>query len=391
MLKFGFLGFGQGGGRLVDAILPLSDQYVGMAVNTAINDLEALQHIPDGYRMQLQGNSFGAGRTPELGLQAFLENGPEFLELAQTVTKDTDFIWAVAGLGGGTGTGVMQGFLEHGTQLFDQPVGLIVTMPRDDDGAIQKANVLSVMNQMQKAIDEKRIGAVIVVDNDRFYRQFAEEKRPGDWRDHSNAILANTLHRLNGITGASGQSNFDRTDLLKLLCSSGCLAIGSAALHDYDMEGAYRTVRNAIQKGFFSTGYRLEEAEYYALCFSLNDQGTQLRSSTYEQYFSHHFRSLFPRAIDSFFGYYTEEQNNVLSVVSGLGFPERVFLFRDQVNVIEERQTKRFEVSSLPEIAATNPLLKNKSTVSADNPLLKKRNPLIDSPSPNSNPLLKKK
>lgn len=59
MLKFGFLGFGQGGGRLVDALLPLSDQYVGMAVNTAINDLEALQHIPDGYRMQLLSGQVG--------------------------------------------------------------------------------------------------------------------------------------------------------------------------------------------------------------------------------------------------------------------------------------------------------------------------------------------
>ncbi|SFV03912.1 hypothetical protein [Alicyclobacillus macrosporangiidus] len=396
MLKFGFIGFGQYGGRQVDVLLPLSEHYTGMAVNTAVNDLEGLTNVPDGFRLQLKGNSFGAGRTPELAYNAFLDNGPEFVATAQTVTKDCDFIWVVAGLGGGTGTGALQGFLQHGTELFEQPIGLIITIPRDDDGAVQKANAMGALKYIQDAINEKRIGAVLIVDNDRFFRQFAAENRPGDWRDHSNLLLAKTLHDLNTITIESGQSNFDRTDLLKILCSSGCLAIGSANLRDLDQDSVYQTIRNSIQKGFFSSGYRLEEAEYYALCFTLNEEGSKVRSSTYEQHFVTHLKSLFPNATDSFFGYYTNHKNHVLSVVSGLGLPERVFQFKDQIKVVESRQVKRLDldVSDLPAFSSTtNPLLRRKAGASEDNPLLKRRTTLSAGTAQASrdNPLLRKR
>lgn len=389
MLKMGFIGFGQYGGRQVDAILSLShgSNYTGMAVNTAVNDLDALQHVPDGYRFRLRGNSFGAGRTPELGLQAFLDNGPEFVDMAQQVTKEADFIWAVAGLGGGTGTGALQGFLQHGTSLFEQPIGLIVTIPRDDDGAVQKINTMGILSHIQAAIEEKHVGAVLIVDNDRFYKQFAEEKRPGDWRDNSNLLLAETLHRVNQISSSIGQSNFDRTDLLKLLSSSGCLAVGQAELHQLEQDSVYNVIRNSLHKGFFANGYRLEEAEYYATCFTLNETGEKVRQSTYEQYIGTHLRSVFPNALDSFTGYYSNHKNSVVTLVSGLGLPERVFNFKDQIPNTEERFVKRFEAPTMsPSLG--NPLLQKKSVQTQDNPLLKRSS----SPSPMSdNPLLKRR
>ena len=394
MLRFSFIGFGQYGGRQVDVLLSLqqNDIYTGMAVNTAVNDLEALDNVPDGYRLQLQGNSFGAGRTPELGLAAFMDNGPEFVEMAQTVTRDSDFIWVVAGLGGGTGTGALQGFLEHGTSLFDQPIGLIVTLPRDDDGAVQKANAMTVLGHIQKAVEEQRIGAVIIVDNDRFYRQFAEEKRPGDWRDHSNRLLAETLHKINQISSSVGQSNFDRTDLLKVLSSSGCLAIGSAALRDLEQDSVYNVIRNSLNKGFFANGYRLSEGEIYALCFTLNEAGAKIRQSSYEQHFVSHLRSLMPNATDSFFGYYSNHENHVLSLVSGLGLPDRVFLFKDQLPTQETRSVKRFEMPVSTTLNTSNPLLRKQAAPTADNPLLK-RSARTESAATrvSDNPLLKKK
>lgn len=394
MLRFGFIGFGQYGGRQVDAILALqqNDTYSGMAVNTATNDLEDLDLIPDGNRLQLRGNSFGAGRTPQLGLDAFMNNGPEFVELAQKITQDSDFIWAVAGLGGGTGTGALQGFLQHGTSLFEQPIGLIVTLPRDDDGAVQKANAMGVLGHIQQAVEEKRIGAVIIVDNDRFYKQFAEEKRPGDWRDHSNKQLAETLHKINQISSSIGQSNFDRTDLLRVLSSSGCLAIGSANLHELDQDSVYGVIRNSLSKGFFANGYRLSEGEIYALCFTLNEAGSKVRQSSYEQHFVNHLKSLMPNATDSFFGYYSNHQNHVLSLVSGLGLPDRVFGFKDQIPTQETRTVKKFDAPVMNTINDNNPLLRNKAKSEAsiaDNPLLKKQ--VAASAAVKDNPLLKRR
>ncbi|WP_436664534.1 hypothetical protein ACOALA_20595 (plasmid) [Alicyclobacillus acidoterrestris] len=396
MLRFGFIGFGQYGGRQVDAILALqqSDSYVGMAVNTAVNDLEALTNVPEGYRLQLKGNSFGAGRTPELGLEAFMENGPEFVELAQKVTQNVDFIWAVAGLGGGTGTGALQGFLQHGTSLFDQPIGLIVTLPRDDDGPVQKANAMGVLSYIQQAVDEQRIGAVIIVDNDRFYKQFAEEKKPGDWRDHSNKLLAQTLHKINQISSSVGQSNFDRTDLLKVLSSSGCLAIGNAALHEFDQDSVYQVIRNSLNKGFFANGYRLAEGEIYAVCFTLNEQGAKIRQSSYEQHFVSHLKTLIPNATDSFFGYYSNGENHVLSLVSGLGLPDRVFTFKDQIPTQDARTVQKFEAPVVNPLTTNNPLLrKQRSAVSQENnPLLRRtaKNE-VAATKMSDNPLLKRR
>ena len=95
MLNMGFLGFGQAGGKLVDAFLNLSDKYEGIAVNTAVNDLASLEFVPESHRYALHGSAFGAGRTPDVAYDAILQpdNAPEITELAQRVFKDMDYIW----------------------------------------------------------------------------------------------------------------------------------------------------------------------------------------------------------------------------------------------------------------------------------------------------------
>ncbi|QSO50115.1 FtsZ/tubulin family protein [Alicyclobacillus mengziensis] len=361
MFKFAFIGLGQYGGRQVEAFLKESHEYVGVAVNTATNDLDGLVHVSEGNRLSLSGSSFGAGRTPEIAHEAIMrpENVQAFAELTSKVTADADFIWLCAGLGGGTGTGVLQALLDHqATAMWPQNVGLIVTLPRDDDGVIPKINAVRALQSISDAINAGLIGSVLIVDNDRFYKQFAEERNTGHWQDLSNEYVARTLHEANQIALKSGKANVDRKDLEKMFATPGCLALGAASIKRLELEDVYTTVRNSIGKGFFTTGYRLDEAMYYALCFTLDEQGDKIRSSQYERGLTQNLTQVFPHALDSYYGYYTGAQNRILSIITGLGFPERVYQLQDKIKDVQAPKRREFAVNVLPDIAGLNSLLK---------------------------------
>lgn len=358
MLNMGFLGFGQAGGKLVDAFLDLSDQYVGIAVNTAVNDLASLEFVPESHRYPLHGSSFGAGRTPDVAYEAVLQpdNGPEITELAQRVFKEMDYIWLVAGLGGGTGTGSIMAIAEYASQLFTQPVGLIITLPRDMDGLVQKSNALAAIAKIDQVIAEESIGAVVVLDNERFFLDFAEKKLTGDWRELANKRLAKNLHDLNMLTSEAGKDNFDRADFLRQLKTPGFMLLGYGQLHQSDQEYVFTTVKNTVEKGHLSAGYRLEETQYFTVIFKLTKEYQVLKSAQAEQYLSENLHKTFPKAADRFYGYYdVDTQSSVMTVLAGLGAPERVFEMGEEVaGATIEKNQKRVQftapvaISNLP-------------------------------------------
>lgn len=374
MLKFGFLGFGQAGGKIVDAMLAQHEEYLGIVVNTAVNDLAALERVPEGHRIALQGSEFGAGRTPEIAYEAMLkpENGPEIAQTAKRVFAACDFIWLVAGLGGGTGTGAVQAIVEYATELFEQPVGLVVTLPRDVDGLIQKANAMAAITAIDRCVEERTIGAVLVLDNQRFFESFAEQKRPGDWRELANQSLAELLHEVNSLTAIAGKDNFDRADFLRQLRTPGFLLLGKGRLSGKGHEDVFRVVRNTVEKGHLSAGYRLEETQLFTICFRLTKDMQNLKSAEAEQYLAHSLAETFPSAVDRFTGYYeAHDVSVVFSVLAGLGAPERVFSMGQDVQAgkVESSQRRVSFQSATP--ITTAQVIKNPSD--KPNPFLREK------------------
>lgn len=369
MLNMGFLGFGQAGGKLVDAFLNLSDQYEGIAVNTAVNDLASLENVPESHRFALRGSAFGAGRTPDVAYNAILqpENGPEITELAKRVYKNMDYIWLVAGLGGGTGTGSIMAIAEYAKQLFTQPVGLIITLPRDMDGLIQKSNALAAIAKIDQVIADESIGAVVVLDNERFFKDFAEDELTSDWRELANKRLAKSLHELNMLTLEAGKDNFDRADFLRQLKTPGFMLLGYGQLHKHDPEYVFTTVKNTVERGHLSAGYRLDETQYFTVIFKLTQEYQVLKSAFAEQYLSENLHKTFPNALDRFYGYYdVDTQSSVMTVLAGLGAPERVFEMGEEVaGTTIEKSQKRVQFTT--PVAISN-LSNAKPATSSDKP-----------------------
>lgn len=395
MLRFGFIGLGQYGGRQVDAFLKLHPEYDAVAVNTAVNDLEGLQEIPVGNRFSLQGSTFGAGRTPDVAYQALLANAPDFFELVQRALKDSDFIWLCAGLGGGTGTGALQLILEYADQLFPTPPGLIMTVPRETDGIRQKANAVEALAKIQDAIERGVVGSVIILDNEKFYKQFAEDKRSGDWRDLSNEYVAKTLHELNVSTLNAGTSNFDREDFKGTLSVPGCLALGYVSLdaHNITQNNVAQKIESSLTKGFLSEGYLFTEAKVFALCFTLNEAGAEIRKTEYEANILRKMDSLFPHALDKYIAYYSGADSRILTLVGGLGFPSRVIDMPGTLQSVETASTRRFQAPVEAPASALSVFNRPKSpsgAMSATNPFLKKTTDEPKSKLTTENPFIKR-
>lgn len=393
MLKFGFIGLGQAGGKIADAFQSISrEHYVAIAINTAQSDMQLLQHIEESHRYGLKGSEFGAARTPEIAYQAIFDenNGAEVFEKINRVFSDVDYVWLVAGLGGGTGTGLMQAFVDHALESFSFPIGAIVTIPAENDGIIQKYNALETLNKLQNAMDSCKLASMIVIDNERFLSQLAEEKRSGDWKEFSNAKVVELLHSINSITQDSGSINFDRADFLKLLNANGCISIGKAKIRKYDQESVLSTIQNTIQRGFLSNGYRFEESSYFSVNYQLNSNARAITSASYEKYILENIGKQFPNALDHFVSYYEteDEDSSVLTILAGLGLPDRVFKMKQQLEGVNLNQDKK----KISLVAQKPSFLTNKSfdlsnkKSSAVNPFLKKETPLEDRP---TNPFIK--
>lgn len=360
MLNFGLIGLGQYGGRQVDAFMHLGVHYQGFAINTAINDLAGLEHIPERSRFNLKGYTSGAGRTPQIAYAAMQENARELYPLVREVSDDTDFTFLVAGLGGGTGTGVLSWLLDEFDMFFgyaESRVGLIITLPRDSDGAVEKANAVGILGQISAKIEAKKLGAVLLLDNDRFYTQFAKDRRGGDWRDLSNLELAKTFNEINLLTGISGSSNFDPTDFMSLLQTSGFLVLGKASLKEISPASVSATVKNSIERGWFASGYKYDEAKSYSICFSLDPYGERIRQADYEISIGEALTDLFPHVYNKFTGYYAGEENRVFILAAGLGVPDRALILNDQLQDLSIANTRPFSHNeSLSNILGINPL-----------------------------------
>ncbi|MTV48976.1 hypothetical protein GJ688_08285 [Heliobacillus mobilis] len=239
-LKFGFIGIGQGGGKIVDAFAGIKTSegkplYETLAVNTFPGDLAALKNVPQDRRVQLRGWEKGSGGNPDEGYKALVhdENRERVLIRLEEVAQKSDALFIVASYGGGTGTGG-HGELINWANQMGKPVGAIVTLPRK--GYLEELeNALSALTHLvnnQLGLGAKPLKSLILLDNEKLYRDFLVEKEQqmvpedADWLSYSNRKLSSILHDLNVLATGSSDISIDGQNLFNVLFSGGCLALG---------------------------------------------------------------------------------------------------------------------------------------------------------------------
>ena len=250
-LDIGIIGVGGAGNKIADAFAEVG--YDAMVVNLTDRDFAHLKNIQQDEfsRIELVVGAGGAGKNPEVGAQAIKEYANTLLKKIQRKFNNKEFIFVAYGLGGGTGT--MGGTLvAEIASALNIPVGVIVTLPRKNEGTDEKVNCLK---GLQEVANYKGIKSIVVIDNQQVAQRLSDVNDQGFW-SASNREIVSLFDRFNTLSAMPSDTAFDAEDYKKCLMTPGFLVLGSSKIEVKD--GANAEIANAldiINKGFLAAGF----------------------------------------------------------------------------------------------------------------------------------------
>lgn len=226
----GFVAVGQGGGKMVDAIASINNNYGQpiypcIVVNSNLGDMENLQNIQTDHKFGLPGFEGGVGKDPDTGRRAFLKNGAPIFNAIAELMSDCDIIFVVVSLGGGTGTGAVNDLVDAISRYIKKPVIAITSVPQPDEVESRNAfNALSELAPKLTIIEEdeeqrqyRLLESLIVLDNDKIVNDHIadpeEQAKNLTWYQYSNYKLASLLHEWSVLTSLGSDLTVDAADL----------------------------------------------------------------------------------------------------------------------------------------------------------------------------------
>ncbi|WP_435101863.1 tubulin/FtsZ family protein [Halarchaeum sp. P4] len=229
------IGVGQAGGKLTDALLQRDaageSSFVrdAVAINTARDDLRGLERVPEDNRYlvgQSRVSGHGVGGDNELAADIAREERAELVNAVDVATSEVDAVLVVAGLGGGTGSGIAPVLLEELQQLYTEPVYALGILPSDGEGGLYELNAARSLRTVRREADN-----TLLVDN-------------GVWRASADSlddayatINEEVATRLGVLFGAGehdadaqvAESVLDASEIINTLDGGGVSAIGHTA------------------------------------------------------------------------------------------------------------------------------------------------------------------
>ncbi|MDD1505907.1 plasmid replication protein [Lysinibacillus sp. CNPSo 3705] len=297
-MKFGFLGLGMGGTSIAATCADIKTSiknnhhpYTALLINSNEIDLTKVQPINSNTKKMLIGDGKGAGRDIIMGEELYKAKADEISNAVKTQFQDADYVWLVAGLGGGTGTGaVIQAI---GTLLnsgFSGKFGMILTLPRLKEGKTVLDNALQRLKKIGSVMEN--LGPILLVDNEKLFTEFSLEKpnsSVSEYLKFSNKYVAEALHELNTVTASylpTSEYHFDSSEFEKILKTPGLLHFArfteKASTIDASQQLSYaQKLKDLINRGVLSDGYDLNAAKRLAVSV-LTDTLTANRLFTFE-------------------------------------------------------------------------------------------------------------
>ena len=213
-IQFGFIGCGQGGGKIAD--LFARHGYKAIAVNTSPVDLAALNVIPSEYRIRI-GTRLGAGKDPRVGQEA-IRNDAEKVQkvIEEYFYYEVDFIFVIACLGGGTGTGIAADVLEISRRV-GLSTGCLATIPLLSESLEEQKNALKGLD----ILSDVNPNPFYLIDNHLLRLKFGDQPVLEFWPKANEAIVG-LWDEINQIPNRlSNMFAFDREDFFRLLNTPG--------------------------------------------------------------------------------------------------------------------------------------------------------------------------
>lgn len=225
--KFGFIGAGQGGGKIAEAFAQIGYARVG-AINTADQDLDTV-NVPKKFKF---GRQQGAGKDRSVAKTAFSDQKEDIVDfIRQAVGTDIDRIFVTVGAGGGTGAGVCSELVKVAKEYQDtikatSPyIGVILALPKISEGKKVSLNAYETLREACKLVEDKIVSPLIILDNEKINVLYPKLPVSKFWQV-ANSNISSLFHLFNSIVTKSSQhSTFDSNDLRTVL-DSGIMVFG---------------------------------------------------------------------------------------------------------------------------------------------------------------------
>jgi cell division protein FtsZ len=211
------IGVGGGGGNAVSRMAKDFVRGVDfIAINTDHQDLDQCNVKQKLYIGKNLTKGLGTGMNPDLGRQAAEENKSELIELV----KGADLVFLTAGLGGGTGTGVMPVIAEAAKQSGALTIA-VVTKPFSFEGSQRERIAQEGLMKLKDKVD-----ALIVVPNDRIFSVISKDTPILKAFEAIDEVLRNALNGLVEIVAQPGIINVDFADVKNIVQDAGIAIVG---------------------------------------------------------------------------------------------------------------------------------------------------------------------
>lgn len=347
--------------------------YSALLVNTNRIDLDKIDTINPNTQKMIIGSGKGAGRNIKLGEQMYQEDAEIIGEAVQKQFSNTDFVWIVVGLGGGTGTGsvieAIRTMMENG---FKKRFGLIMTLPRSSEGQTVLNNALQRLQKINGAM--AALGSIILVDNQKLYSHFSKNQPTAtvsEYLSYSNNFIAETLHELNVVTSSFnpvGENHFDVSEFENLIKTPGVLHFARFTSKASELDSAQSIshagrLKDQINEGVLSEGYDLSDATRLAVSILANKPtANRLFNFEFVNAIESEVNELAPFANEKPVAHYVYQNKDIsevyfYAVFAGLKLPKRVGELVQEgkrlARMVEEKQSN--EVDPFADMESLSP------------------------------------
>lgn len=234
--KITVLGIGGAGGNMINAVVKENIQHVRyIALNT---DVQALESVAVKEKIVLGSSltcGMGTGANPEIGKMAVEENIEHILEKIH----DSNIVFLLAGLGGGTGSGVLPVIAKVLQEKQILSIAL-VTRPFFFEGARRMQVAQAALQKIEEYVD-----TLITIPNQKLFEcENMEHISLVDAFEKINSVVVNCIKAVTDTIFSPGQINVDFADIKTTMTRMGKAVMGIGK--GYGEKRALEAIQSAL-------------------------------------------------------------------------------------------------------------------------------------------------
>ena len=236
------IGVGGGGGNAVNHMFSQGIADVDYILCNTDAQVLALSPVPVKVNIGTTlTEGLGAGKNPEKGRQAAIENIDDIMKAIGSHTK---MLFITAGMGGGTGTGAAPVIAQTSKEGGILTVA-IVTLPFKWEGASRIEQAITGLDELSKHVD-----SLLVINNEKIREIYGNLKYKEGFAK-ANEILTKAAKGIAEIVTVPGYINVDFNDVKTIMANSGVAVMGYAAAGGPDR--AMEAIKAALSSPLLST------------------------------------------------------------------------------------------------------------------------------------------